>query len=72
MKDNKELERIDNKNRWTKVEELDARLRRVEERVHDDTMSGQASAQGGNKQMNKMRTGRNGAENGGCALTGRN
>ena len=31
----------------TRVRELEARLRGVEERVYDETMSGQASAQGG-------------------------
>ena len=50
------------------VRELEARLRRVEERVYDETMSGQASAQGGQQTDEKMNIGRNGADDGGWGL----
>ena len=45
---------------------MDARLRRIEERIYDEGVSGQASAEGGRRQMKTTSNGKGGVEDGGC------
>ena len=56
-----------------RVREIDARLRRVEESIYDEGVTGQVLAQGGGKMLMKTtNNGRNGVESGGCESTEQN
>ena len=55
-----------------RVREIDARLRRVEERIYDEGVTGQVLAQGGKMLMKTTNNGRNGVESGGCESTEQN
>ena len=45
---------------------MDARLRRIEERIYDEGVSGQASDEGGQETDEDNEHGKGGVEDGGC------